>query len=133
MQKIIWKLFSPYEVKLTVNEAKKFLNETAQLCKNTIEPEVITLAKDAEKTVYSIRIDQMKPDQLALLLITNVIGQLISSGSFHTYRGVLSLVGQDMLKVWHSAQKTMQERGYCSEEEVAEDNNWIKRQIAAAG
>ena len=41
--------------------------------------------------------------------------------------------GQDMLKVWHSAQKAMMERGYATEAEVAEDNQWIQEQIKGVG
>ncbi len=116
MQKLIWKLFPPYEVKLTVEEAKAFLGQTAELCRSIIEPKVIALARDAERTVCSVRIERMKPDQLALLLITNVLGRYIGSGSHHTYRGMLSMVGKDMLKLWHATQKARLERGYVSEQ-----------------
>lgn len=133
MQKLIWKFFPPYEVKLTMEEAKAFLGQTANLCRGIIEQEVITLVRDADRTVYSIRIDRMKPDQLALLLITNVIGKHLGSGVYHTYRGVLSMVGQDMLTVWHAAQKVIHDRGYASEQEVDEDNKRIQEQIKNAG
>ncbi len=133
MRKMLWKIFPPYEVKLTVEEAKVFLGQTAEICRSIVEPEIVALAKDADKTVYSVRIDRMKPDHLALLLITNVVGRHIGSGAHHTYRGVLSMKGQDMLKVWHSAQKAMMERGYATEAEVAEDNQWIQEQIKGVG
>ena len=127
------KVFTPYEVKITIKEAKSFLGQTATLCRRIIEPDVVTLAKDVDKTVYSIRVDRMKPDHLALLLITNVLGRHIGSGAYHTYRGVLNIVGQDMLEVWQAAQEAMQERGYATEREVAKDNRWIKKQIKNAG
>jgi len=133
VKKLIWKFIPPYEVKLTVEEARAFLRQKAESCRSIVEPEVIALAKDAEKTVYSVRIDRMKPDHLALLLITNVLGKHIGSGSHHIYRGVLSMVGKDMLKVWHSAQNAMLERGYSSEQEVNEDNQWIQEQIEGVG
>jgi len=133
MQKFIWKIFPPYEVKITLEEARVFLGQNAELCRSIIEPEVTALVRDAEKTVYSLRIDRMKPDHLVLLLITNVLGRHIGSGCHHTYRGILSMVGRDMLKVWHAAQKTMLERGYASEHEVAEDNKWVQEQIKGVG
>ena len=126
-------VFTPYEVKITVKEAKRFLSQTATLCRRTIEPDAVTLAKDVDKTVYSIRVDRMKPDHLALLLITNVLGRHIGSGAYHTYRGVLNMVGQDMLEVWHAAQNAMRERGYATEQEAAKDNRWMKKQIRKAG
>ena len=120
-------------MKLTQQELKSFLEQAAGVCRSTIEPEILSLIKDAEKTVYSIRIDNMKPEQLALLLVTNVLGKHIGSGRYHTYRGVLNIVGSDMHKLWHSAQHTMFERDYCTEAEVAEDNLWIQKQIKNAG
>lgn len=127
------KVFTPYEVKITIREARTFLGQTATLCHRIIEPDVVTLAKDVDKTVYSIRVDRMKPDHLALLLITNVLGRHIGSGAYHIYRGVLNRVGQDMLEVWRAAQEAMHERGYTTKKEVAKDSRWIKKQIKNAG
>jgi hypothetical protein len=132
MRRLLWKVFPPYEVKLTLEEVRAFLAQ-AESCREVVEPRVISLVKDAEKTVYSVRIERMKPDQLALLLVTNVLGKEIGSGQHHTYRGVLSMVGKDMLKSWHAAQQTMLARGYCTEAEVDEDNRWIQEQIKGAG
>ncbi|MFY3775492.1 hypothetical protein ACOSZC_15205 [Marinobacter salsuginis] len=133
MSRLFWKLFPPYEVRLTIEEAKAFLGQSPGLSKNIIEPEVVSVAKDAEKTIYSVRIDRMKPDELALLLITNVIGRHLSSGQHHTYRGVLNMTGKDMLRVWHSAQKAMLERGFVTESQVEKDNNWVAEQVKNAG
>lgn len=133
MRKLFWKFFPPYEVKLTMEEVRAFLKQTAGSCPGVIEQEVLALVRDADRTVYSVRIDHMKPDHLALLLVTNVLGRHIGSGSHHTYRGVLNMVGQDLLKVWHSAQKALLDRGYVTEHEVNEDNQWIRDQIKNAG
>jgi hypothetical protein len=133
VKNLLWKFFPPYEVKLTQQELKSFLDQSAGVCRNTIERELIYLVKDAEKTVYSIRIDNMKPEHLALLLVTNVLGRHIGSGHYHTYRGVLNTMGADFYKLWNSAQKIMLERGYSTEAEVTEDNLWIKKQIQNAG
>lgn len=133
MKNLLWKVFPPYEVKLTQQALKSFLDQAAGISRSAIEPELAFLAKDAEKTVYSIRIDNMKPEQLALLLVTNVIGRHIGSGRYHTYRGVLNSVGSDMHKLWNSAQQIMVERGYSTEAEATEDNLWIQKQIKNAG
>lgn len=135
MQKLLWKLFPPYEVKLTVEEVKAFFKqrEGLGLSNSIIEPQVLALAKDAGKVVYTIRIDRMKPDQLALILITNVLGQHLGSGQHHIYRGVLSMTGNDMLALWHQVQSELLKRGYCSEAEVEKDNRWVREQIKGAG
>lgn len=126
MRKMLWKLFPPFEVKLTIEEIKSFLGAHAFLSQSIIEPVAVALAKDAERTIYSIRIDGMKPDRLALLLITNVIGEQLACGQHHVYRGTLSMIGRDMLKVWTTAVSTLKERGYYTEAEAEEDIKWIK-------
>ncbi len=83
--------------------------------------------------MYSIRIDGMKPDHLALMLIANVIGDELSTGSYHVYRGVLGAVGNDMLKLWNATISALKERGYYSDAEVEEDMRWIREQISNAG
>lgn len=133
MRGLLWKLFPPYEVKLTIEAIQAFLSDNAGFCRSLVEPAALALAKDAEKTVYSVRIEHMKPDHLALLIITNVLGAYICSGQYHTYRATLSIIGKDMLKVWHAAQGSMLKLGYASEAEVAEDNEWIQKQVKLAG
>lgn len=132
MHKLLWKILPPYEVRLTIEEIEAFFSE-GEMCKDIVKPKAIALAKDAERTVYSIRIDGMKPDQLALTLISNVLGAELQSGSHHVYRGVLSTVGNDMKAAWHAVQRELQQRGYCNEDEVREDNEWLQRQIKKAG
>lgn len=133
MQKLIWKWFPPYEVKLTKIEINTFLKSHGSLCVDLVLQEAMALANDAEKTVYSIRIDHMKPDHLALLIITNVAGRQLSGGWHHTYRGVLSMVGKDLLAVWTAAVMELKKRGYYSEAEVDEDMKWIHNQISQVG
>ena len=133
LRKLLWKLFPPYEVKRTRVEARAFLSESAGSCRSMIEPAVLTLIEDAPKTVYSLRVDRMEPDQLALLLIANVVGAHLMSGKYHIDRGALGMVGSDMLAFWRSTQTTMLERGYATQIEVEEDNLWIRDQIKAVG
>jgi len=133
LRKLLWKLFTPYEVELTVEAVQEFLIQHAGLCKDIVEPAVMSLAREAEKTVYSIRINNMKPEQLALILITNVVGNYLGSGRYHTYRAVLGMVGSDMFKLWNVAQNVMLKSGYCTEAEIAEDNAWLRKQVQQAG
>jgi len=132
MRGLLSKFFPPYEVKVTLDEARAFMAQ-AELCRGLVEPRVTSLVKDVEKTLYSVRIERMKPDQLALLLITNVLGKELGSGQDHTYRGVLNMMGKDMLKTWHAAQRAMLTGGYCTQDEMDEDNRWIQEQIKGAG
>ncbi len=127
------KLFKPAEVKNTASEIDAFLNQHASLCSAIIRTESTRLANIKEKTVQSIRNDGLKPDQLALILITNVLGHQLSSGQYHVHRGVLNAIGADMLKLWSAAVSTMQQRGYYSSEEAQEDMRWIQSEIKNVG
>lgn len=134
MRKFFWVLFPPYEVQITLRALEDFLSVTsAGISKALVRVAVVRLIKDAERTVYSIRIDGRKPDQLALMLITNVVGAELSSGSHHVYRGTLSMVGDDLVKIWHDAQRQLQSCGYASEAEIKEDDEWLRRQIRSVG
>jgi hypothetical protein len=64
--KIIGKLFPPYEVKVTCQDINTLLQADNGLCTDTVRREALMLAKDADKTMYSIRINHFKPDQLVL-------------------------------------------------------------------
>lgn len=133
LQRAFWKVFPPLEVKATTEEIIAFLSGYAGEYRRILEKNAIALANDAEKTIYSIRIEHMQPDHLALLLISNVTGQHLSMGNYHIYRGVLSDVGHEILAVFTRAVKTMAERGYHSPEEAEQDLAWVRKQIASAG
>lgn len=132
MRGLLWRLFPPFEVRLTLEETRALMAQTG-MCRAIVEPRVTALVRDAEKTVYSVRIERVKPDQLALLLFTNVLGEELSSGKYHVYRGTLNMVGKDLLNTWYAVQKALVARGYCTEAEMDQDNEWIKRQINDAG
>lgn len=133
MQNPIWKYFPPFEVKVTVKEIHAFLETKEWFCQDIITQQVVSLAKDAEKTVYSIRNDRMKPDQLGLLLILNVLGRHLSSGQYHIYRGVLNAVGTDMLSMWTAVVQAMEDRGYYDNAKTKEDMKWIRDGIKKVG
>jgi len=133
VRNIFWKLFPPLEVKVTVEEIRAFLGSDAWVSRSIIEQAAIELAKDAEKTVYSIRIDRMKPDHLALFLILNVLGVRLASGQYHIYRGVLGIIGKDMLSMWTAVVREMQERGYYDDQKAKEDMQWVQKQIKNGG
>lgn len=133
-RRLVSRFFPPYEVSFTEDAARDFLARNAFLSQSLITNEVLSVIKtEADKTVYSIRIDGLKPEHLALVIITNVVSRHLASGTHHIYRGVLSAMGQDLLKVWNAAVKEMLERGFCSEAEAREDLDWIKQQIKEMG
>ncbi|MBR9874747.1 MAG: hypothetical protein GYB23_10805 [Vibrionaceae bacterium] len=133
IRNLIWKIFPPYEVKVTLESVDALLNRFSNSCTPIISNEVKYLVKDAEKTVHSIRIEHIDPERLAFTLITNVIARNILSGSYHTYRGVLNSVGNDMKKLWLNLQDYMVSQGDIKFEEKEKDNDWLNEQIKMIG
>jgi hypothetical protein len=131
--KAIRRLFPPYEVRVTCRDIRAFLAADNGLCIEQIQKEALKLAEDTDKVLYSIRIDRMKPDQLALILIFNVLTSNLQSGWNHTYRGVLTVMGQDMLRLWHLTAKEMVRRGYSTTEEYTVDAEGLRDAIRSVG
>lgn len=127
------KFFQPVEVKRTIQEIDAFLSKNAALSAEIIRNDAFALAKIKDKTVASVREDGLKYDQLALILITNVIGRHLSSGRYHVYRGALSNIGNDLLHAWRAAVEALKERGYYTTEEALEDMRWMLKEIESAG
>ncbi len=126
-------LNGPSEVQTTVAEIDAFLDKQASLCRDVIRRDAVTSANEQDKTVHSIRHDGLQPDHLALILITNVLGNRLTSGHYHVYRGVLSAIGDDMLNLWGTAVSAMHQRGYYSDDEAQEDMRWIQAEINNVG
>jgi hypothetical protein len=129
----ISKLFPPHEVKATCQEINTLLQADNGLCIDIVRKEALVLAKNAEKTIYSVRINRFATDQLALTLIFNVLVRNLEGGSYHSYRGTLGMEGHDMLRLWHKTAKEMIMSGYSTEEEYAIDVEGLKSEILSVG
>lgn len=100
---------------------------------DTIREQALALAKNADRTVYSICIDGLKPDQLALILIFNVLTRNLQSGWHHVYRGLLTITGKDMLRLWHLTAKELVKRGYSTQAEYDADLKGLMEAIRSVG
>lgn len=130
---MIRRLNQPYEVKVTCQDIDAFLRADNGLCADQIRKEALVLAKNAERTMYSIRIDRLKPDQLALILIFNVLTRNLESGCYHGYRGILTGIGHDMLRLWHITEKEMVKRGYSTKDQYDIDAEGLMMSIRSVG
>lgn len=133
LTRLAWKFFPPYEVTATCEQIRHFLALRTALNPPELERLAIALAKDSERTVYSIRFDRKTPEHLALILISNVLSQLLPSGRYHLYRGVLTGQGAALLQTWHEVIAELQESGYYTKEEADQDVIWMKRELLVAG
>ena len=135
IQKILWLAFPPYEYKVTVEQILKFTNKPIGIYGINIiaREKAINLAKNYSKTVYSIRATHLKPDQLALLLLFNVLTREIESGWNHIYRGILSDAGREMLSMWHMICIEQIRLGYSTQADYENDLEGLIKQIKEMG
>lgn len=83
--------------------------------------------------MHSITVDGVNPDHLMLMLTTNVIGRMIASGRFHSYRGVLNFQGQDLRRLWLKTNSLMVDLQFIDKASADKDNLWLFEQIRNAG
>ena len=116
-----------------LEEIKHIKEDIGGLSFGEIEPHLVSLIRDEEKTTYSINEEGISPRTLVFLLITNVIQTILSTGKYHVYRGTLGLQGQDLLRVWDRSTEQLAELGYYTATQSQEDKNWIREQIKNVG
>jgi hypothetical protein len=133
LDKIKSKIETPLEVKQTRKEIIDFLNNIDNLATDIIKKEALKHADMKDLTVASIRDDGAKVDELAFILITNAIANEIQTGAYHTYRGVLGMVGFDMKVIWNLTIDELYKRGYYTKEKADEDLEWLAKEISIVG
>jgi hypothetical protein len=136
ISELISKLFPPDEVKATCKAIEDFLQRDfgfLGICLEQVRNEALAFAKETGKTVHTVKVDGIKPDHLALILIFNVLTRNLECGWNHIYRGVLSMTGTEMLKLWHITEKEMIKRGYQTQEQYAVDTEGLMKSIASMG
>jgi hypothetical protein len=133
MKKIIWKLFPPREVQFTCVELEKLLTNLARPIRRYIQPAIKNELDDISRIVCSIRIDGMKPDELALLILYNITFLEISYGNHHSYRAVLNDAGGELHRFWKFISQESLKKGYIQQSEFAEFNQQLESNIKNAG
>ncbi|WP_292448675.1 hypothetical protein [Methylibium sp.] len=129
----VWRVAPPREVRLTLNAIDAFLRQVGGPGGGVVRDSARQLAKEAERTVVSIRTEGMDPNDLALLLVSNAAGEMIRSGEHHVHRAKLSMLGTDLLRVFTAAVERRRELNYQSADEAADDVRWVQERVAEAG
>ena len=142
LMKLIWKIFPPYEVKVTKAYIKDFfsLDETqarsltgAQYALETIKAQVLQRVSDVNSIIHAVRIDKIHPEHIALIQILNTLDSHIGSGNYHIYRNMLKDDGKELLRIMQVANKIAIEKDYLTNEEVNKSNAELNQQISKAG
>ena len=140
LQDYIWKIFTPYEVKVTRAYIKEFFDvygsnvgfgssNTVKYAKNL----ALKRTKNHSALVHSVRIDNVHPENIALIQIVNAIDSHLGSGACHIYRNTLRDDGKDLLRILNSANKILIDKKYMSQEDVNKYDAELRQQISRAG
>ena len=138
VRKWLWLIFPPFETSLLILEVNAFfkkndknpLNFGSDIVQKTV---IKMIKKNPEMVVYSLRIERKKVDELALTLIGIVAGQLLGSGNYHVYRGLLSMSGSSIRGIYSSVFEELHVKGFITDKELQNTRENIQRDIQAVG
>ena len=134
MRIFLWKLFPPYEVVATKKALKEFLDAHDGLARPRMEEILFGyLNRDPKTVVDSIRLNHKTPHQVALSIVVALLRIQLSSGNFHTYRGLLNMVGENMRFVWSAAVDELVKEGLGSPEGAKEARAELAEEIRTVG
>ena len=133
IQSLLRYRFAPAEVRWISEEITYFFRCNEFIFGDSCKLSALRMAKDGDRAKYSIRVNQMKPKQLALLLITNVAWNELASGNHHIYRGVLSVMGNEYLRIFKVALSSSLELGYIDSNEYKDDLKKLEMAIKDVG
>jgi hypothetical protein len=122
MQRLIWRLLPPPEVKATRRRIREFLRRVSPTypLPADLERRAIALTHDVGYVVGLVRVDQRPADHVALLLLSSTAIALLMSGRYHISRGILSGEGHALVSVFSRCVSELQQRGYYTEEKARE-------------
>lgn len=103
IKKIFQKIFSSEEaqvvIRITEDACRKFDNKTFE---KVIKPKIDKSVRQNPKKLKEI-IKKIPPREWVYSIIANISGDLLESGTYHIYRGLLMEEGEDLLKIFDEA------------------------------
>ena len=132
---IFGKLFLEKEIKAVLGvldeldfEFSEFLhfNDVRSLAEKII-------LKNQHDIIRIMREQNISPRRTACSWINNVSGDILESGQYHVYRGVLSPVGDAYLKIFDRSTELLSQVGDMSEEQAREHKQGMRNRIQKVG
>lgn len=74
-----------------------------------------------------------RPNQWVFVTLINISGDMLESGTYHIYRGVLSPEGEELLKIYESAIDTYCTQGYLNLDSAEEQKDILKNNLKNMG
>lgn len=134
MRTFLWKLFPPYEVAATKKALSEFLDAHDGLARSRIQEITFQYLKRDPKTVVdAIRLHHKTPIHVALGVVVALLRIQLRSGNYHTYRGTLSMIGENMRSVWSAAVKELVVLGFGTPEGAEKARAELAEEIRSVG
>lgn len=127
------RLFPPSEVVDTKARVQEVLDKHAGICRPLVESRIAKDVAQTEFVVYSVRKRGWSPAVLAMIVTRNSLEEMIIGGQYHTYRGILSLTGDDMMKTLRSVVLELKSVGEMADVDTDDYFKLIREQIQLAG
>lgn len=129
LREFVWKIFPPYELDVVKRQILDFLKLHDGLAKHEIERLVMRRMKGTTGAIVeAIRINHTPVDLYALSLVAIVLKSRLMSGEYTIYRN-LSMIGDDVYRVWSSAVAMMVDKGYLTVENAEYLRNEVRSEI----
>ena len=126
-------LFKPKEVKEALQALDLLLKNDSVFADATLVREVKDQINDKNRTKASIREHGYSAQALIMLLYSNASYNLLTSGTLHSYRGILSGRGHTVLHIFDKSVETLAKLGCETEESAESDKSSIRIEIAKVG
>ena len=99
-----------------------------------IDQECIRNFKDKVAVHYEIQ--EMKHtyrDVVVVIMVNAIADQVLTTGGFHFYRGMLNPIGSLAWQLFHKLVDELEKSGYYSKEKAKEDRIWIAKMVKEVG
>lgn len=129
------RIFASKEVKAVLgvlDEAdQKFDCHVFQTVKSQIEKGVLSQSDAVRAKIQN----GLSPRQAVYSMIANMAGDLVESGNYHVYRGVLNPLtgGEDLLRIFDASVDEMVQCGAVGADEAAEQKAGVRENIKSVG
>lgn len=137
-QILFWTIFHFSEINKyrtsTLHETQFFLSShDCKYVANLIYGSVARELDDYNNVKATIKDAKISCVNLALILITNVAFDKLTTGRYHLYRGLLTPPGKELYNFFCYANEKLVENGYQLEEAFKADKTILKKEISKMG
>jgi len=131
---VLIRIFEPRECREVRQEAARIIKQHTDLAAGTLSDFCSQFIRRNRRAVRDVvRIEQIPVPRCAAFLVLNCIDKLVSSGQHHSYRGVLTAIGKDLLTAHTRLSGYLVESGFMNHEEAQQAREALRQEVAEVG